>query len=120
VEQKMSVNERIREVRNNLKLSQAKFAERMAISSSYLADIELSKRTATERIVRLLSAEFNVDEHWLRTGEGGMFKSDVDVQVASILSLFKSLSPQFKECAISQLRELADLHGSFSLNRQRG
>jgi transcriptional regulator with XRE-family HTH domain len=113
----MSINERIREVRNATGLSQAKFSTRMAISSSYLADIELNNKPATERIIRLLSTEFNVDDNWLRTGEGTMFNAEMDVQVAKIISLFKSLNQQFKGCALNQMEELADLHGQLKLNQ---
>jgi len=96
----MSVNQRIKEVRTNLNLSQAKFAKRMAISSSYLAEIELNKKTASERVIRLLVTEFNVDDHWIRTGEGAMFKADMDVQLVKIISLFKSMDKHFKKCAL--------------------
>ena len=106
----MQVHERIRQVRSQIGLSQAKFAERIAISASYLADIELNNKVASERVIRLLSAEFNVDDHWLRTGNGDMFNEEVDEQIARLLSGFKSMNPQFKEYALNQLEALADLH----------
>ena len=113
----MQIHERIREVRNALGLSQAKFAERMAISSSYLAEIELNNKVATERIIRLLSAEFNVDDHWLRTGDGSMFDTSMDAQVSKIISLFKSLNKQFKGCALNQMEELADLQRQINISQ---
>ena len=106
----MQLHERIREVRTALGLSQAKFATRMAISSSYLADIELNNKPATERIVRLLSAEFNVNDQWLRTGQGDMFSEGMDEQLSKLISTFKSLNQHFKECALSQMDDLAKLH----------
>jgi len=106
----LQVHERIRQVRSQIGLSQAKFAERIAISASYLADIELNNKVASERVIRLLSAEFNVDDHWLRTGNGDMFNEEVDEQIARLLSGFKSMNPQFKEYALNQLEALADLH----------
>lgn len=104
------INKRIREVRTELELSQAKFATRMAISAGYLAELELNKKTATERVIRLLATEFNVDSHWLRTGEGSMFKTDMDAQLSKIISLFNTMNHQFKECALNQMEELAALH----------
>jgi len=83
----------------------------MAISPSYLADIELNNKMASERIIRLLSAEFNVDTHWLRTGEGSMFSEDMDDQVSKLISAFKSLDLAFKACALNQIEELVDLYG---------
>lgn len=105
----MLIHERIRQVRTAVGLSQAKFAERMAISSSYLAEIELNNKAASERIIRLLVSEFNVSDIWLREGEGDMFNVGMDAQLSKITSLFNSLSQQFKGCAVNQLEELADL-----------
>lgn len=108
----MHVNQRIKEARSAVGLSQAKFAKRMAISSSYLAEIELNKKEVTERVIRLLALEFNVDANWLRTGEGEMFKAEVDAGVAKIISLYKSLNQHFKDCALSQMEELAILYAN--------
>jgi len=111
----MTIHERIRQVRNAVSLSQAKFAERMAISSSYLADIELNNKATTERIIRLLVAEFNVDDTWLRTGEGVMFSSGMDACLVKLTSLFNSFDQQFKECALAQMEELSKLHNQLKL-----
>jgi len=108
----MLLHERIKEVRSAIGLSQAKFAERMAISSSYFANIELNNKPVTERIIRLIAAEFNVSDHWLRTGEGNMFTEGVDKQVSKLISEFNSLNQQFKECALIQIESLVHLQGN--------
>ena len=82
----------------------------MAVSSSYFANIELGNKPVTERIIRLLAAEFNVSENWLRTGKGDMFTEGVDEQISKLISAFKSLNQQFKECALNQMDDLALLH----------
>jgi len=109
----IQIHDRIREVRKALKLSQAKFAARMAISSSYLADIELNNKPVTERVIRLLVAEFNTNDKWLRTGEGTMFNDGMDVHMSRLISVFNSLSQPFKECAMKQIDELAKLDNIF-------
>lgn len=105
----MSPNERIKQVRKALGLTQMKFAERTAISTSYLAGMELGDKKVNERIIRLIGAEFGVDEHWLRTGDGTMYNAETDVKVAKLMSLFTGLNPKFQECALKQLDELAEL-----------
>jgi len=55
-------------------------------------------------------SEFNVSEYWLRDGDGGIFKQDINAQVAKIISLFKSLNQPFQECALNQLENLANLN----------
>ena len=114
----MQIYERIREVRNAVGLSQAKFAERMAISSSYVAEIELNNKEASERILRLLISEFNVSSSWLREGEGEMFSTGMDAQLSKITSLFNSFDSQFKGCAINQMEELANLFSQLKSNQQ--
>lgn len=105
----MSTNARIREIRNTLGLTQHKFAERIVISISYLAEIEYGNRNVNDRIIRLISSEFNINPCWIRTGEGAMFIEEVDVQISKLLSAFKLLDNSFKECAINQVESLVEL-----------
>lgn len=70
----MDINKRIKELRQKLGLSQPTFAQRISISNGYIAAIELGNRRVNDRIVKLVCSEFNVNENWLRTGEGEMFE----------------------------------------------
>ena len=106
----VSINERIKDVRGTIGFTQSKFAERIAISTSYLGEIELNVKVANERVIRLIVAEFNVNESWLRTGEGDMFSQDVDAHVAKIISLFKSLDQQFQLFVLNQLEGIVEFH----------
>ena len=105
----MTVYERIKEVRTAVGLSQAKFARRIAVSSSYVAEMELNKKPISERIIKLISIEFNVNIDWLRTGESSMFNTDVDFQITSAISLLRTLDKRFRDCALKQLEDLVDL-----------
>ena len=105
----MSINKRIKEIRGAIGLTQSKLAERIAISTSYLGEIENEVKAANERVIKLLTTELNINEDWLRTGAGTMFKQDVDANVAKANSLFKSLSQPFQTCAVNVLEELVKL-----------
>ena len=105
----MLINQRIKESRIALGLSQSKFAKRIAISSSYVAEMETYKKLASERIIRLVVAEFNINDTWLRTGNGSMFDGELDVQISKMISAFKSLSPTFKAYAVNHMEELSAL-----------
>lgn len=113
----MTINARIKEIRQCIGLTQSKFAERIAISTSYLGEIEYGVKAANERILRLLIAEYNVDELWLRSGRGDMFKKGVDAQVSKIISMFKSLDKNFQLCALTQMEALTDLNSSTKENK---
>jgi transcriptional regulator with XRE-family HTH domain len=108
----MSINERIKYIRNHLNLTQVKFSERIAISTSYLAGLELGDKKVNERIIRLIVNEFSIDEHWFKTGNGEMFNENSNISVAKITSLFKSLSPQYQACALEQVNALFELERS--------
>ena len=111
----MLINKRIKEVRNVLDLTQSKFSRRIAISTSYLAAIELGNKRAHDRVVRLIINEFNVCEVWLRTGEGEMFADDLSAATSKIISIFTSLTPEFQKYAIEQMTALDDLDRSLKL-----
>lgn len=70
----MSINERIKDVRKSASLSQTDFAERLGTTRGVITNLEGGKTTPNEPFINLICREFNVDEHWLRTGEGDMFQ----------------------------------------------
>jgi transcriptional regulator with XRE-family HTH domain len=65
---------RIKEVRKRLGLSQQEFAERLSISRSNLGNIETGAISVTSRVIESVCREYSVNEAWLRTGEGEMFR----------------------------------------------
>ena len=67
------MKERILEVRKRFKLNQEIFGERIGLSTASVSAIEKGNRDVTDRTIRLICIEFNIDENWLRTGEGDMF-----------------------------------------------
>lgn len=64
---------RIRELRETLKLSRRKFGERIKLSGDVINNIERNRVEIKDYIVKLIINEYNVNENWLRTGEGDMF-----------------------------------------------
>lgn len=67
------MNERVKELRKTLKISQDSFSSKINISRSHYALIEGGSKTLTDRVVSDICREFNVNEDWLRTGTGEMF-----------------------------------------------
>lgn len=67
------MNERIALVRKSLGLTQEKFAEQVGLSRNFMWMIESGTRVPSNRTVSDICREFNVNETWLRTGEGEMF-----------------------------------------------
>jgi len=105
----MTVNERIREVRCALKLSQRAFAKAVYVSNGYLADIELGHNEVKDRLVHLISTTFSVNKHWLLTGQGRMFNSTPEEKMERITSLFNELYPEYQAFVLRQIDELIEL-----------
>lgn len=70
------MKERILQLREALKLSQAEFGERIGLARSGVSSVENGQRIVQERHIKLILSAFpDVSESWLRDGIGDMFKS---------------------------------------------
>ena len=73
----MEMFERIRQLRKEeLRLSQEEFGKQLGVSRSVIANIELNVLARPEQkdpLIRLICKTFNVNEEWLRTGNGDIF-----------------------------------------------
>lgn len=69
------MNERIAMIRKQAGLSQDDFGKALNISRNYVWMIEKGDRVPSDRTIVDICREFNVNETWLRTGEGEMHKN---------------------------------------------
>lgn len=69
----MNEHERLKELRKVLGVKQGEFAKRISTTQGHISDIENGRKSLSERTAKLICLEFNVNEDWLRTGEGEMF-----------------------------------------------
>lgn len=67
------MNERIRKLRRELDLTQREFADRIGIKRNTVATYETGRNIPIDAVVSLICRTFNVNENWLRNGEGDMF-----------------------------------------------
>lgn len=68
------LNDRIAEVRKENNLTQEKFANRIGLTRNFVWMIEKGERIPSDRTIADICREFDVNEKWLRTGEGEPFK----------------------------------------------
>lgn len=108
------MNERLKKLRKALNLTQQKFGERLGIKRNTVAQYELGRNLPIEPVVNLICLEFNVNEEWLRTGEGDMFlpvEQDADIEkLARLLAREEdsSFKKQFVSMFVSKLESLSD------------
>ncbi len=69
----MNIGERIKKVRKALELTQTEFAHRIGSVQNTITGYESSRRNPSAAVIALICKEFNVNEEWLRTGNGEMF-----------------------------------------------
>lgn len=63
----------IKELRSHVGLNQTDFGARIGVRQSTIAGWETGQRIPPDSAIVSICREFNVSEHWLRTGEGEMF-----------------------------------------------
>jgi len=107
----MTVNQRIKEARKILKMSQKDFADAICISNTFLASVENGSRKVNARIIKLCSMVFGISETWLKEGKGDIFQKTPDVKITKVVSIFNKLPLNFQDYAIEQLEGLLKLKG---------
>lgn len=68
------MNERIKELRKTLGLTQQEFSEKIGVKRNTVAQYEMGRNQPIDTVITLICKEYSVNETWLRTGEGPMFK----------------------------------------------
>ncbi len=69
----MTPNERLKELRLNLRLSQEEMGKRLGVTRGALCKIELGDRKLTEQMTLSICREFRINYYWLTNGEEPMF-----------------------------------------------
>ncbi len=64
---------RIKKIRRELDLTQQQFAEKLKVPRNTIAGYEVGKSNPSDGAINNICKTFNVNESWLRTGEGEMF-----------------------------------------------
>lgn len=68
------------------------------MSGDSINNLERGRVVIKDFIIKLISQEFNVDENWLRTGEGSMFILELDEDTVLVEQLLNEYdNPLFSE-----------------------
>ena len=102
------MNERIKKIRKALDLTQQKFADQLGVKRNTVGQWECGINAVTDQVINSICREFNVNETWLRTGEGEMFiELSRDEQIAEFVGRTLSTeSESFKKRFIAMLAKL--------------
>ena len=66
------MKDRIKAIRKEQNMTQQEFADKLGISRAPIASCEIGRTEPTGSLIALICRTFDVNEVWLRTGEGEM------------------------------------------------
>ena len=106
-----AMNKRIRDVRTVLGLTQVRFSSLISLSNGYIAGVETDHIPVNDRLIKLVCSTFNVNESWLRYGEGEMFSQAMfeDKRFNNLVNTVKALPPKYQDFLFGVLDELVKL-----------
>ena len=72
------MNERLKQIREELNMSQAKFGKELNLSQNHISALEHGTRDITRRIVNNICDRFKINQEWLLYGIGEKYKDILD------------------------------------------
>jgi|GEM_PF-284220 transcriptional regulator with XRE-family HTH domain len=108
------MKERLKELRKALGLKQYEFAKKLNIKRTTYTNYETGHNNPTDAVIGLICRTFNVNEKWLRTGEGEMF-IDIsrDQQIFDFMNKLEVDDSEFKRQFINMLCNMTEEEWSF-------
>lgn len=115
------MNNRIKELRKSLNMTQDEFADRLGLARNSIASYESGRRSPNDAMLKLISRTFNTDYFWLTEGRGEMFKSFPDALIdrlakecnidefgMSIMKAYSIMKPEQKQSLKDFLLSIAE------------
>lgn len=106
------MKERLKEIRksNPNGKTQEAFANYLEISKENISSYESGRRNPSDAFIKLVCEKCNVNENWLRTGNGEMFvELSKDEQISAMLGEIQRLGDEnFKYRLVSALCKLSE------------
>lgn len=104
----MTIGERVKELRKQVNLTQQAFADRLNLKRNTVGSYEVNVVEPSDRTISDICREFNVNETWLRTGEGEMFNQITQSEklAAFLADITADEGDDFKRRFVEMLAEL--------------
>lgn len=104
------MNERLKMLRKALNKNLVEFGENIHLSKTQISKMETGAANLTDRTIDAICSFYNVNETWLRTGEGEMFQQLTrDEELARHLGeLLKGEPESFRKRLIASLIKIPE------------
>lgn len=103
------MGERLKDLRKALGLTQQEFADRIGIARGNIGAYEVSKNSPSDAVISLICREFNVNDNWLRAGEGEMFQIPDDEDAALVSEVLENPDDKFYQMLLNMVRAYKQL-----------
>ena len=106
---------RLKKIRKELDMTQQEFADDIGIARGNISAYEVGKNAPSDAVISLICTKYNVNENWLRTGEGDMFvKLSYSDEIAQFVGqLMTEEDDSFKRDLFPDWRLLTKLDGKY-------
>lgn len=84
----MTENERVKQVRKSLGLTLEEFAEPLGVGKTAISKIENGLSNVTQQMELSICREYNINETWLRTGEGEMKAEQPEDEIDAVIKKY--------------------------------
>ena len=101
------MNQRVKNIRKALNLTQAEFGEKIGLKQNTIATIEIGKRGVTQQLALSICREFGVNLDYLLHGEEPMF-APKDVAALDRIEQYLTGDNPFVKSVFMELASLSD------------
>ena len=126
------MNSRIKQLRTALKLTLEEFGDRIGVTRAAVSKWENGDRGIADSMVVSICREFNVNEQWLRTGEGRMLsnereavldrlaeKYDLNADDRDVLAAYLRLTPEQRDGIKAYMTNLLEIKSGHATQPRR-
>ena len=100
------MNERIKDIRKKLGLSQVEFGTKIGISGPAIAKIERGANNPSDQTTQLICSVFDVNPEWLKDGDGPIFLENTEMDM-----LIEESMPNSSERARQIIKDFYKTYG---------
>ena len=109
----MDIHERLKHLRKHLNMTTRAFGAAINMSGGAITNMEKGTRNITERTIRDICREYNVNSDWLINGTEPMFEDvtielDIDDDVKQLVKQYSLLSDADRELVRRMINSLAE------------
>lgn len=109
----MDIHERLRYLREQLKLTTRAFGSSINMSGGAITNMEKKLRNITDRTIRDISRVYNINPDWLMNGDEPMYKDsiadlDIDDEVKQLIRQYSLLSDKDRKLVKNIIDSLSE------------